>query len=271
MMGDSLLSRNHLFEISLIQLDSAQRLLERVYSRRLQRMHSPTSSSRSGAITSTSAINLGSHFLRGRTLVPVSKVRLNQRVRGLTANRQVGSRANENCKVRALHRILGIDPCYREHHSLSLQIEAEVLSLCGLDGLGREFWLAPIAALRWKALRAAALVDQIRLVEISGFRSVEYQAALIRGKLRRGQSISQILRVSAAPGFSEHHTGCAVDVSDLVELESRTFLTEAFELSDSYAWLVQNASRFGFTQSFARNNRHGIAYEPWHWFCGDRE
>jgi D-alanyl-D-alanine carboxypeptidase len=31
--------------------------------------------------------------------------------------------------------------------------------------------------------------------------------------------------------------------------------------------LVENADRYGFRMSFPRNNRHGIAYEPWHWCC----
>lgn len=211
------------------------------------------------------AINVGSHFLRGPFLQPVSKLRLHQRVRGLTALARVGSRSAFSSKVRSLNYQLGIDPRYGSQHQIALQYEAGVLEHSGLDGLERELWLAPEASLAWRMLKAAALSDAISLVEISGFRSIEYQAALIRGKLKRGQSIAQILRVSAAPGYSEHHTGCAVDIADLKELRNRSFLTEAFELSESYAWLAQNAGKFGFHQSFPRENRHGIAYEPWHW------
>jgi zinc D-Ala-D-Ala carboxypeptidase len=211
------------------------------------------------------AINVGSHFLRGPLAQPVSKLRLHQCVRGLTAFERVGSRSVFSSKVRSLNYQLGIDPCYGSQHQLALQYEADFLEHCGFDGLKREFWLAPEASQAWRLLKAAALSDTISLVEISGFRSVEYQAALIRGKLKRGQSIAQILQVSAAPGYSEHHTGCAVDIADLKELHSRSFLTEAFELSESYAWLAQNAAKFSFHQSFPRENRHGIAYEPWHW------
>ncbi|MHB8392777.1 MAG: D-alanyl-D-alanine carboxypeptidase family protein, partial [Acidobacteriaceae bacterium] len=28
-----------------------------------------------------------------------------------------------------------------------------------------------------------------------------------------------------------------------------------------------HAGHFGFRLSYPRNNRHGIAYEPWHWAC----
>jgi len=223
------------------------------------------SSNRFDASAPVSAINLGSHFLRGTQQIPVSKLQLGRRVRGLTAFNHIGSRTSESCKVRGLHQLLGIDARYRERHQLEQQAEAAVLSLCAMDGLGREFWLAPAASFAWRALKSAALSDQAMLVEISGFRSVEAQAALILRKLRRSQTIEQILRVSAAPGFSEHHTGRAIDFADVSELNDKKFLTEAFEMTKSYQWLVQNARRFGFTQSYARDNRHGIAYEPWHW------
>jgi D-alanyl-D-alanine carboxypeptidase len=42
-------------------------------------------------------------------------------------------------------------------------------------------------------------------------------------------------------------------------------LEETFERSPAFAWLQRNASRFGFALSYPRGNRHGIAYEPWHW------
>ncbi|HVT32680.1 MAG TPA: D-alanyl-D-alanine carboxypeptidase family protein, partial [Rhodanobacteraceae bacterium] len=35
--------------------------------------------------------------------------------------------------------------------------------------------------------------------------------------------------------------------------------------SPAFAWLKRHASRFGFRLSYPRRNRHGIAYEPWHW------
>ena len=40
---------------------------------------------------------------------------------------------------------------------------------------------------------------------------------------------------------------------------------EEFERSPAFAWLKRHASRFGFRLSYPRRNRHGIAYEPWHW------
>jgi len=65
-----------------------------------------------------------------------------------------------------------------------------------------------------RALQDAAKTEEFTLEPVSGFRSVERQAQLIRGKLARGQRLDDILRSNAAPGYSEHHTGRALDITD---------------------------------------------------------
>ncbi|MFZ1223205.1 MAG: M15 family metallopeptidase, partial [Dokdonella sp.] len=106
-----------------------------------------------------------------------------------------------------------------------------------------------------------ALHDGIELQVVSAFRSASYQLRIIQRKLDHGQSIGEILRVSAAPGYSEHHCGRVVDITT----PGYATLEEEFEHSPAYAWLQHEASRFRFTLSYPRNNHHGIAYEPWHW------
>ena len=101
----------------------------------------------------------------------------------------------------------------------------------------------------------------LRLVLVSGFRSIEYQAGLIRNKLDAGQEIDAILKVNVAPGYSQHHTGNAVDIAT----PGFKPLLEEFENSPAFAWLGDNAIQFGFTLSYPRDNPEGISYEPWHW------
>jgi D-alanyl-D-alanine carboxypeptidase len=96
---------------------------------------------------------------------------------------------------------------------------------------------------------------------VSAYRSTEYQLGILRRKLERGQTIEEILRVSAAPGYSEHHSGRALDITT----PGFAALEEEFEQSPAFAWLGANAARFGFRLSYPRGNRHGIAFEPWHW------
>ena len=110
-------------------------------------------------------------------------------------------------------------------------------------------------------MRAAALEDGIELQVVSAFRSIDRQAEIIRRKLDAGQCIDDILCVSAPPGFSEHHTGRAVDIGT----PGSPVLETAFEQTAAFAWLVANAGRFGFHMSYPENNRWGYQYEPWHW------
>ncbi|GIT38809.1 MAG: hypothetical protein Ct9H300mP8_00050 [Gammaproteobacteria bacterium] len=48
---------------------------------------------------------------------------------------------------------------------------------------------------------------------VSGYRSLEYQGRFNSGNVESGKSIDEILTRIAAPGYSEHQGGCAVDVA----------------------------------------------------------
>ena len=163
--------------------------------------------------------------------------------------------------LRELHSELGIPADYAAVTGLPTFDEASVLAEAGPNLIGRQVELLPAALRSWQAMVAAAAGDGISLLLVSGFRSYEYQARLIRRKLNAGQSIEEILRVNAAPGFSEHHTGRAVDIAS----PGARPLTEEFEHSQGFAWLERNAGGYGFTLSYPRDNPYGLAYEPWHW------
>jgi D-alanyl-D-alanine carboxypeptidase len=163
--------------------------------------------------------------------------------------------------LRELHTELGIPDDYGNDGARPAFEEARELVDVGPNLVGRMQSLTPDAAVSWQAMQAAARADAITLLIVSGFRSIEYQAGLIRKKLESGQSLSEILSVNAAPGFSEHHTGRAIDIAS----PGSRPLTEEFEGSEAFAWLEQNAHRFGFAMSYPRGNPQGFVYEPWHW------
>jgi len=171
------------------------------------------------------------------------------------------SRQDYGQAVARLHRELGIPADYAERFKLALCEEASELVSIGADVSGREQRLAPRAADAWRGMHGAAAQDGIELLVVSGFRSVDYQRALIQRKLDKGRSIAEVLKINAAPGYSEHHTGRALDIttSDSQPLEV------AFETTPAYAWLTKHAGEYGFRLSYPRNNPHGINYEPWHW------
>lgn len=156
---------------------------------------------------------------------------------------------------------LGIPSDYGRSRGLAIVREPHALACIGEDIHARTQWLAPRAARALARMRAAAASDAVELQLVSAFRSADYQLGILKRKLERGQSIDEILRVSAAPGYSEHHSGRAVDLTT----PGYAALEEEFEHSPAFAWLSAHAGLFGFTLSFPRGNPHRIAYEPWHW------
>ncbi len=167
----------------------------------------------------------------------------------------------ERMRVIAASRALGIPRDYGRNRNLRLVREPGELACIGEDIHGRHQWLAPRAARAWALMCKAAANDGIGLQIVSAFRSASYQLLIVERKIASGQSIDEILRVSAAPGYSEHHSGRVVDITT----PGYNALEETFEMSPAFAWLQREASRFGFSLSYPRDNRHGIAYEPWHW------
>ena len=168
--------------------------------------------------------------------------------------------AQRRAIVEAAHA-LGVPRDYGRARHLSIVREPARLAAIGLDVHGRMQWLAPRAAVAWTRMHAAASNDGIILEVVSAFRSAEYQLGILRRKIERGQTIDEILRVSAAPGYSEHHSGRVLDLTT----PGYEALEEVFERSPAFAWLMRHAPRFGFRLSYPRGNSHGIAYEPWHW------
>lgn len=144
---------------------------------------------------------------------------------------------------------------------LPIYIEAVELAVVETDAQGKEYLLVPAAAQAWRALRQAAREDNVMLEIVSAFRSIERQVEIIRAKQARGMGLEQILTLSAPPGYSEHHTGRAVDINT----PGCEPTEEPFENTDAFRWLSRNAGRFGYSLSYPRGNDLGFIYEPWHW------
>ena len=128
---------------------------------------------------------------------------------------------------------------------------------------GREVRLHSDAAAALVSLLADARGTGVRIIPISGFRSIEYQAGLYQKAIVKYGSEEVARGWVARPGFSEHHTGLAIDLGDC---ESPACdVATPFEETAAFRWLQKNADRFGFEMSYPRNNATGINYEPWHW------
>ncbi len=161
-------------------------------------------------------------------------------------------------------RELGAEEIYTRRKPVA---EATQLVSIGPDIYGRDQKLTPNAAKAWQEMKFAAESERILLQLVSAFRSIEYQHQIIKRKLTAGQKIEEIVRASAAPGYSEHHTGNAIDLT----ADGCEALTEGFEQTAAFGWLTQNAIRFGFSMSYPRGNKAGVVYEPWHWTIREAE
>lgn len=148
--------------------------------------------------------------------------------------------------------------------------EAPGDDLVAITADGRIKLRSPAAA-KFQAMVEDARRQGITLVPLSGFRSHADQEYLFFGiKEERAQMATQRAEVSAPPGYSEHHTGYAIDIGDADFPDSH--LQEAFADTPAYGWLAANATRYGFELSFLPDNDQGVAFEPWHWrFVGDRQ
>ena len=131
--------------------------------------------------------------------------------------------------------------------------------------------LRKTAAAKYQEMANAAAASGIYFAPISGFRSVDdQQHVFFDVKAERRQNASKRAEVSAPPGYSEHHTGYAIDLGDGAAPD--TNLSTSFENTQAFKWLEANATAFSFEMSFPKNNRQGVSYEPWHWrFVGDRQ
>ncbi len=105
--------------------------------------------------------------------------------------------------------------------------------------------------------------DGIELLVVSGFRSYDEQKGL--KSVYSVQYGTGANTFSADQGYSEHQLGTTVDFTT-TEIGGSM---GGFQNTESYAWLVKYAHKYGFVLSYPEKNGYYI-FEPWHWrFVGE--
>ena len=161
--------------------------------------------------------------------------------------------------INKIHQELSINSRIFDNEKYLFYLESK--NLLEINSGGKNHFLDIRAAKSWKEMSVSATLDGILIYIISGFRSYEYQKQIFLRKLNSGQSIENILQVNAPPGYSEHHSGQAVDIGT----DDCEPLVEEFEETKAFKWLQKNAYKYNFFLSYPRNNQKGVIYEPWHW------
>ena len=95
---------------------------------------------------------------------------------------------------------------------------------------------------------------------ISAYRSYDYQEKLYNNYLKY-ESQKVVDTYSARPGYSEHHTGLAIDIDNGVVNFNKFYLTKEFN------WMQNNAYKYGFILRYPEGKERitGYKYEPWHY------
>lgn len=118
------------------------------------------------------------------------------------------------------------------------------------------------AAQALEKLFKQASADGIKLYGVSGYRSRATQVSVYNNNVKT-QGQAEADKVSARPGFSEHQTGLAIDVSS----QSAKFgLEEVFGATKEGKWLAEHAHETGFIIRYPKGKEDitGYSYEPWH-------
>ncbi len=129
------------------------------------------------------------------------------------------------------------------------------------------------------ATAAVALVQDLHahgytdIVVTSGYRTYAYQQSLFNTYMGQEQERhpdwtatqceAEVLTYSAKPGTSEHQTGLCMD---LISTEN-VVLDESFAQNPAYAYLLENAHRFGFILRYPQGKEAitGYTWEAWHY------
>ncbi len=117
------------------------------------------------------------------------------------------------------------------------------------------------------ALLAAASESEVTLWIASSYRSVDLQQEILdravqnrisQEGMTEEEALEDALRTINRPGYSEHHTGLAVDFNDV---------SDDFEETEAYRWLEEHAAEYGFVQRYKKSKvkSTGIDNESWHY------
>ena len=90
----------------------------------------------------------------------------------------------------------------------------------------------------------AARDEEVWIVPVSGFRTVTAQEKLFQRQIKKRGSSEAAAKLSAPPGYSEHHTGYAIDLTD--GNFPRQDITSQFAETKAFRWLTLHAKEFGF-------------------------
>lgn len=124
---------------------------------------------------------------------------------------------------------------------------------------------------KFKELKKALEKEEIIIALNDAYRSVEEQQKIWDTWLEN-EGLEYVEQYVATPGYSEHHTGLALDIyigtkeenKELEEEESEEVKEE--KRNKIFATVDKYLANYGFILRYPKNKEHitGYSYEPWH-------
>lgn len=131
-----------------------------------------------------------------------------------------------------------------------------------LNASADEMHLRQAAAEALQRLVVSAKSQGVNLMLASGYRSYTTQVQVYNSYVKN-DGRAKADKESARPGYSEHQTGLAVDVSPS---SGKCLLDQCFGDTLEGKWLTAHAYQFGFIIRYPADKTAvtGYEYEPWH-------
>lgn len=108
--------------------------------------------------------------------------------------------------------------------------------------------------------------DGIQIELTSVYRTVKFQKEIF-DKYLKNFGLEYAKKYVATPGYSEHHTGLAIDVSIMVDGEFRFSIAKRLTMDHLYKPVQEKLAQYGFILRYPKGKEAitKIDYEPWHY------
>lgn len=152
-----------------------------------------------------------------------------------------------------------------KNHKLPDDYEAKVPLVTAKNSMGREFQIEKETYAHFAKLREDLLKQGIQIELDSVYRSVAHQQELVE-EFTEKYGADYVRQYVAVPGYSEHHTGLAVDVCLVADGRVIDDNDELMAQKEIFARIHPVLADYGFILRCLQDKEDitGYSYEPWH-------
>lgn len=148
---------------------------------------------------------------------------------------------------------------------LPADYESKVKLITVENSFGKKFQIEKTTYKHFLNLRKSLLKEGIQIELDSVYRSVARQEEIVR-EFTETYGADYVKKYVAVPGFSEHHTGLAVDICLVVDGKIIDDNDEMIAQKEIFSRIHSKLADNGFILRYppGKENITGYAYEPWH-------